>query len=238
MKSTGARDTYLVDLPGMSGETYLDDKFVLGLGDGGVADHLEIYDWTQPNFLLTVLWDQKRNKAQAKKVADAIAAHVRQYPDCPIILTAGSAGCGIAVWALEDLPPGVQVQSAMLIAPAVDPNHDLTRALSHVRHHLYSINSENDWLVLNFATTLFGTADGVHTQGAGLHGFKQVKGANPAEYRKLVQVPYDAKWEELGNAGGHLGGSGRAFAREILAPMLVKDAATISVPGGLLPAGS
>lgn len=228
IRPPAAPRTYIVNLPGMSGETWLDDKWTLGLGDGGVADHLEVYDWTRPNVFLAVLWDRRHNEQQARKIADAIAAHAQDYPNCPIVLTAGSAGCAVAIWALEDLPPGVQVQSVMLVAPAVDPDHDLTRALRHVREHLYSINSTNDWLVLDLATTLFGTADGAHTQGAGLHGFNRPPGCNPSEYKKLVQVSYRPEWARYGDDGGHTGSSNRAFARDVLAPMLLSDAAAIA----------
>ena len=117
------------------------------------------------------------------------------------------------------------MQSVVLIHPAVDPKHDLTRALRHVEGHMFAIKSPGDWLVLGIGTTLFGTADGgVHTPGAGLIGFHKPDPATPEAYQKLVELPYQLASIRYGVWGGHITPMSQSFAREVLAPMLVKDA--------------
>src|SRR6185437_4215950 len=65
-KPTGTSNTYLVHLPGMAGWVITDQDWVIGLGEGGVADHLEIYDWTVPNWLIGAVQAYDHNRACAR----------------------------------------------------------------------------------------------------------------------------------------------------------------------------
>jgi hypothetical protein len=216
---------YLVHLPGMAGWIDADTTLVQGLGDGNVADHLEIYDWTHPNWMIGAVRAYAHNRAEAHKIADGIAAKLREQPDAQIVLTSWSAGGAVTIWALEDLPEGVQVQSALLVEPAVDPDHDLTMALRHIRGHLFVTHSGGDFFMLGIGTILVGTSDdGVHTVAAGDGGFRKPPNADEGQYRKLVEIPYRSDWIKYGDYGGHAGPLGRKFAKEILGPILASDA--------------
>jgi len=105
--------------------------------------------------MIGAVWAYDDNRAQARHIADRIADKLRQQPDAQIVLTAWSAGAAVAVWALEDLPDGVTVQSVLLVEPAVDPGHDLTRALRHVRGHLFATQSGGDFIMLGIGTMIF-----------------------------------------------------------------------------------
>lgn len=222
--SPAAKQTYVLHLPGIAGETDFDRWWVEGLGEGGVADHLEVYDWTQPNIWIPALRAYAHNRAEARVIANRIAAKLKADPEARIVLTAWSGGCQVAVWALEDLPDDVKIQSLLVVSPSITPNYDLTNALRHVRGSMFALTSPGDWFILGVGTSLFGTSNGVFTPAAGLVGFIRPATADAREYKKLHEMPYDSKWLRFGDIGDHTGAMGKTFAREILAPVLIEDA--------------
>jgi len=217
--------TFLIHMPGVAGDTIFDHWWLLALKEGGAAGRVELFDWTCRDPWIDALQAYGRNHDQARRVADKIAAHVRAAPRAGAIVTAESGGAGIAVWALEDLPGGVMVDDVVLIAPALSPAYDLSAALRHVRHRVYYFSSPGDWFILGWGTRVYGTIDGQHTDAAGLVGFHPPVTADPAQYRKLVEVKYDPGWWRYGNFGSHAGGMSSTFAREVLAPLLRRDSA-------------
>jgi len=223
-RSQLAKSTYILHLPGIAGKTALDVNWVKGIAAGGVADHMEVYDWVKPYSWIGALRAYEHNRAEAKVIAQKISQKLAAEPHANIILTAWSGGCQVAVWALEDLPPQANVQSVVMIAPAITPSYNLSRALSHVRGSLFACTSPGDWFVLGWGTSFFGTSDGTRTNGAGMVGFTIPAGADMTQYRKLVQLRYAAAWLKYGNFGGHNGAISASFARHVLAPKLKEDA--------------
>jgi pimeloyl-ACP methyl ester carboxylesterase len=220
-----ASHAYLIELPGMGGITGFDKNFVCGLQQGGVADQTDIHDWTGSHKWTAAVraWDD--NRAAAKKVAEKITAKYREDPSTPIVLAAWSAGAAVTIWALEDLPDDVMVQSVLLIEPAVNPNHDLTCALRHVRGHMFAVETWSDIVVLGIGTTIFGTADGgANTPAAGLVGFNKPKRRDAEQYKKLIELPWELEYANYGDIFGHVMPMSESLARDVLAPMLVRDA--------------
>lgn len=217
--------TWLLHLPGIAGARSLDRRMVEGLKDGGWEGSVSIYDWTENDPGLDALLAYKRNIGQAEKVAAQIQERLRKDPKLRITLTCHSGGTGIAVWALERLPEGMQVQSVALLASALSPDYDLSKALNHVRGKAYVFYSKNDQVVLGAGTRLFGTIDGVKTDAAGLIGFRTPPGADKREYEKLVQLPYDNGWIAFQNIGNHIGCMSQPFAENVVAPLLIEDVA-------------
>jgi pimeloyl-ACP methyl ester carboxylesterase len=222
---SSARATWLLHLPGIAGSQRLDAGFVSALKQAGVTDAVEIYDWTDGRPGLASLFAYDGNRRQARVVARQLARYRANHPAEPIILTCHSGGAGIAVWALEALPEGVRIDTLVMVAPALSPGYDLSKALSHVRGRAIVFSSTYDDLILGWGTTIFGTIDRLHVSAAGRFGFVRPGVADAGQYAKLVPVPYDAAWLLLGNLGDHIGPMFRPFAREVIAPML-KAAAT------------
>ena len=219
-----ASHTYLLHLPGMGGWMPAETDWLRGLGAGGASDHIEVFDWPALGSLIDGVQDYAHNRKAAHYLADRITEKMRSDPEAKIVLTAFSAGAAIAIWALEDLPDDVQVQSVLLVQAGVDPRHDLSRALRHVRGHMFSVYSGGDFIVLGFGTMIFGTADGgVHTAAAGQAGFRKPGGWDPVQYPKLVEVPYQLGWIKYGDLGEHVTQMSRSLARNVLAPMLIAD---------------
>lgn len=216
-----ASHEYLLHLPGIAGARGMDRLMLSGLRDGGFTGEIETYDWTEHDPGLNALMAYQRNQSEAQKIADRLTEKFRADPSLHIIITSHSGGTGLAVWALEKLPADVKVDRVFLLASALSPQYDLTKALSHVRGKIYSFFSENDVLVLGAGTKLFGTIDGVRTESAGEVGFIMPPDADFQQYQKLVQKPYEKSWMEYGNIGDHIGPMHRAFSMHILAPLVI-----------------
>ncbi|HZL34345.1 MAG TPA: hypothetical protein VFC78_03480 [Tepidisphaeraceae bacterium] len=215
-------DHWLLHLPGIAGHKWVDDQMILGLRDAGYDGALDVYDWTGEDPGLTALRAYKRNHATAAKIAKMICARHRLHPNEHIILTAHSGGTGLAVWALEDLPADVQVDEVILLASALSPDYDLSKALTHIRGKLFSFCSENDVLVLGAGTKMFGTIDGKKTEAAGEYGFTFPAGADIRQYDKLIQKPYDRAWMHYHNLGDHIGCMLRPFSKNVIGPLVVQ----------------
>jgi hypothetical protein len=212
---------WLLHLPGIAGDTWIDRRLLQGFHDAAFAGEIEIYDWTGDHAGLVALKARQYNDAEAQKIADKITARYRADPRTPILLTSHSGGTGLCVWALEKLPADVMVERVMLLSSALSPGYDLSKALSHVRGKVYAFSSPNDALVLGAGTSLFGTIDGRKCQAAGLCGFACPETADKDQYAKLVPVPYDPVWVKYGNIGDHIGVTSRAFSEAIVAPILM-----------------
>src|SRR5260221_2204316 len=74
-------ETYLLHLPGIAGEKFIDHDMIDGLKDGGYDGPTEIYDWTAHDAGLDGLFARKRNRAEAQKVADKLESHFRADPN-------------------------------------------------------------------------------------------------------------------------------------------------------------
>jgi pimeloyl-ACP methyl ester carboxylesterase len=215
--------TWLLHLPGIGGIRGIDRRMTHGLKDGGWNGTITLYDWTEHDPGLDALLNHDRNMGEAVKVASQIEERLTKDPQLEITLTAHSGGTGIAVWALERLPEGMKVQTLVLLASALSPDYDLSKALGHVRGKAYVFYSQNDQVVLGAGTKLFGTIDGVKSEAAGLSGFREPPDADKARYEKLVQRPYDKGWIAFENIGNHVGCMSQPFAQNVLAPMLIDD---------------
>jgi len=212
--------TFVLHLPGIAGDRWVDKQMTIGLRDAGYTGELLTYDWTENKPGISALRALERNQAEAAKIADIITAHFRADPGLKIIVTSHSGGTGLAIWALEKLPADVKVDTVMLLSSALSPDYDLSKALEHVRGTCYSFYSENDVLVLNTGTKLFGTIDGKNCESAGEFGFTFPQTADAKQYAKLIQKPYDKAWMKYDNIGDHMGSMRRPFSANVLAPLL------------------
>ncbi len=209
----------------MGGWTNVDVNCLRGLAEGGVSGRIEIYDYTKPNWMISTVRAWDHNRAAARYIADRITAKVRAEPSAKIVLVSWSTGSAVTIWTLESLPADVKVQSVLAIQPCVNPDHDLRPALEHVRGHFFAVRSWGDFFALGLGTTLIGTADGGHhTPAAGMVGFRRPPGCDKSEYAKLVEIPYKLDYLRHGHLNGHVTAMSRTMAREVLAPMLVRDA--------------
>jgi pimeloyl-ACP methyl ester carboxylesterase len=219
--AAGNGKAYVLHLPGIGGARGLDRMLIRGLKAGGF-DISDTYDWTANDPGIGALLATERNLKQARRVAQMIAAFHRKDPEAEIHLVAHSGGTGIAVWALEALPPNVKIQTLTLLASALSPDYDLSKALRHVERQAFAFTSLRDSLVLGVGTQLFATIDGKKAEAGGMVGFVKPDGADDNQYAKLAQFPYDPIWTRFDNMGDHIGPMHDMFAANVLAPLILK----------------
>lgn len=153
--------------------------------------------------------------AQAAAMAAEVAAWRAARPGSPAFLVGKSGGTGVVVRALEGLPADA-VEAAVLLAPALSPDYDLTRALEAVRREMVAFWSPFDVFVLGLGTRVFGTIDRVRSVSAGLVGFR-------GEWAKLRQVRWRPSMARTGYLGGHVGPDSPAFLRRYVVPLLTAE---------------
>jgi len=159
---------------------------------------------------------------RAAEIADTVTAYRAQRPGLPVFLVGKSGGTGLVVKALERLPEGA-VEKVVLLAPALSPNYDLSRALRAVRREVVVFWSPLDVIVLGLGTQIFGTIDRIRTVSAGMLGFRIPQGldeASKAEYAKLRQVRWRPEMAATGYLGGHVGPDSPAFLKKYVVPLL------------------
>lgn len=228
----------LFHAPGIAGEHVIDRELIRGLRRGGFDGTTEIHDWTEDHRGIAALYGRKRHRAQARLLAEKIEERRREQPGGRVVLTGHSGGSGIVVWALENLPDDVLVDDVLLLAPALSPGYDLSKALKHVRGKMYAFTSPNDVIVLGFGTQLFTTIDGQKGDAAGRVGFTCPVDADAAAYEKLVPMPYDKAWMKLGNIGDHIGVMSARFAERVLTPLISAGPAAKTDPDPPAPAAA
>ena len=217
------RDARLIYVPGIGGYGRADAEWARGLRAGGYEGAIESRDWSAHLAPLEALWARARQRAQARCIADRICQLRAAAPASPIVLASHSAGARLLVLALEDLPPRVEVDGVVLLAPALSRSYDLTRALRHVRGRADVFCSDRDTLVLAIGTFIFGTVDGIHGEAAGHGGFVRPATAAAQEYEKLHIHRFSRERQLLGDDGGHYGPQGFEVAELMVAPLLLRS---------------
>ena len=220
-------------LPGIEGKSRYNANIARGLKEGGVESAVEIYDWgTGSAFGFMVhLTNLQRNRRQAKGIAHRILEYQSTFPGRPVHLVGHSGGGGMAILAMEYLPPESKVTSAILLAGAVSRQHDLRRALARTEEGIWNFYSSKDIGFLTIGTSVFGSIDRVRGRAAGAAGFKTppyLSRKDRSLYTsKLHQIPYSKRMKKSGHNGSHTGWTSRRFVSSWLAPMMNEQIAAM-----------
>ena len=217
----------VISLDGVGGYNWGPRWLRTGLDEAGILSAIMIYDWSMGPGGLFVgdLMDENRNHTAANELARTVATYIAAMPNRPVTLIGHSGGAAVVVWALEALPKDCQVDRAVLLAPALAPNYNLSRALRAVRKRMYVMHSPADVGLLAAGTAVFGTMDRRHSVSAGLVGFEAPGNLTPeerCEYAKIRQIRWTFDLVRAGNLGGHMGWTTTRFAREFIAPILIE----------------
>lgn len=177
--------------------------------------HVQIVSWGAPAPLMVMNFSTESIHDEAeKKLAETLVQWRHDHPTGLIDLIGHSAGCGVSLGAIAQLAD-LHVNNLILLAPSVSPGYDLNPALAHIDGVLHVFHSDRDTGFLDWRTSTFGTYDRIKTRAAGNAGFA---GNYPAQ--KVIQHPYDPKWESLGYDGGHFSVISGEFAKQVIAPLL------------------
>ena len=171
------------------------------------------------------LTDVTNHEARSRAIVEQVQDWREHHPSKPVFLVGKSGGTWIVVKALEGLPVS-SVEAVVLLAPAISPDYDLTRALRAVGREMVAFWSPLDLIVLGAGTWVFRTADRVRSIGAGLVGFRPpdpLDDEGRALYgSKLRQVRWRAAMASTGYLGGHVGPDSPAFLRKYVVPLLAR----------------
>ena len=183
-----------------------------------------LFDWhigPTGEMLVDLAW-RRRNQYQALRLARLIGRFRREHPQAPLHVLAHSGGCGIAVFAAEQLRRRSNIDRLILGAPALSPDYPLGGMLWNVER-CYVFYSRHDRFICGLGTTLFGTIDRRFGASAGMLGFRlpQTDGTdNPGLYEKLHQIPWSQEMSDSGHVGQHTGPANCGFIRDHVVPLL------------------
>jgi len=192
-----------------------------GLRDAGYLGAFRTHSWSA---LLGPAHDHLFN-ASSKGVARGLARRIetirRADPNGAINVMGLSAGTAVILSALEQLPPGVEVNNVVLFSPSVSADHDLTKAMRHVRRNLYATSSPHDAIL---GTLVIVNADGKSGPTAGRVGFRAPRRASQdtAEaYSRVINLPWQPNYLAFDWSGGHTSVTNRKFVASVIAPRIL-----------------
>ena len=197
------------------------------LGAAGVPCAIHVFPWSHGlGRWFADLTDVPNRNAKAALLAQIVRRFKSRHADVPVFLVGKSGGSAVVVKALEELEEN-SVDRAILLAPALSPDYDLTAALRAVARELVVFWSPLDVLLLGLGTVVFGTADRIRTASAGLVGFREPGAADSAadsrragRYAKLRQIKWSGRMMAAGHLGGHFGPDSPVFLKKYVLPLL------------------
>jgi pimeloyl-ACP methyl ester carboxylesterase len=206
----------------------------IDFGDAGIRDGLERAGYRGQ--VATVMWTVLFNPAidqtlriNARAGSSALARRIEEYsekyPGREVSVIGLSAGTGVAIWALEDLKGGCQVNNVVLLGSSLWHRYDVSKALPHVKGKIYNYYSPND-AVLAGPMKIFGTIDGVFAEdGAGAVGLHSPRGQD-----RIVNIRWRPEYRRYGYYGGHMDSTSPGFVQAYLSKHIM-EGPTAALPG-------
>jgi pimeloyl-ACP methyl ester carboxylesterase len=164
----------VIILPGIEGESGLNQNIRRGLIAGGVHCAMPIHSWGRPIPLAGVLINQMDflgNRLSGIGVKDMIVNYQDSHPGKPVYVVGHSGGGGVAVFAAEALPKDRKIDGLILLSASISSAYNLKKAASRCSKGIVNFYNPDDAGLLGIGTTVLGTVDGTHGPSAGLIGF-------------------------------------------------------------------
>jgi len=213
---------------------YLDGAGNMGFGQETVGQGLRLagFNGNVENIIWTSftgpLGDQVirlNARLRSENLTKKIRSYQKRCPQAPVYVIGLSAGTGVAVWGIENLPEDIKVDAVVLLGSSLSKSYNMARCLKHVKNKVYVLYSPHD-AVLNGFIPITGTIDGAYlVEPAGLVGMTPPNNVKPetiqAYQEKIVNIPWQESFERMGNAGGHTDGTSLSFVRGYVAPKLL-----------------
>jgi len=213
----------IIVLGGIEGPSIYQRYMAWGLLRGRWRGAIQVARWNAgPPFFR--VFPNLMSRAHHERQSDAVVAIIREYrarfAGRPVGILALSGGCWITVRALEKLASHEQVRSAVLLAPAISPVHDLTRAAARCERGLGVVRGPGDWFMLGLGTTLLGTSDRRHCAAAGLRGWD----SPPQQVREVLWRP---AWIRHWYQGNHTSAAAPQFIAEVVCPWFLEKSRSL-----------
>lgn len=203
-------------LGGIEGPSFYNYLMVCGILQSGYRGSVVRFDWNAgiPFWRSLVnLMSLKHHHRQTRLILDYIRRYKQKHPETPVSIVAQSGGCWITVRILEELPPKLNIETAVLLAPAISPDYDIRNAASRCSSSLISVGSAGDFIFLGLGTLLLGTSDRVFTPSAGLVGWHH-------RADNFIESRWHPDWIKYGYFGNHTTSSAAGFMASVIGPLL------------------
>lgn len=190
-----------------------------------IGHEVREFEWSHgAGRIIRDIQDVRHLVEKGNELALQVKSYQAKNPDKPVFLVGRSTGAYIVLLAAEQLPAG-SVERIILLSPAVSPDFDLTPALRSTRQNIISFRSTFDVVILNWGTSIVGTADRYYTKSAGLSGFvlPAASYSQAEDYQRLKQIAWSPSKMLYGHLGGHLGNGMPLFLLFEVAPYLRAD---------------
>jgi pimeloyl-ACP methyl ester carboxylesterase len=214
----------IVVLPGIEGNSTVNESIVQGLIAGKLSHSIHVMDWRRfrPWNPLHMAM-RSHNHLQAERIAEHIRAYRSQFPDGAVHLIGHSAGAGMAIFVLECLND-LKISSAILMAAAISRDYPIQELLPRTTLGIWNFYSPLDLPAVGLGTMLFGTMDRRHAISAGALGFRQTAAEQAPEVSGplLHQIRFSLQMVKAWNFGGHFGWTNAEFVRQHVSPLLTR----------------
>jgi len=231
-RSLGTRSRFqhglIIILPGIEGCSSVNDSIARGLVAGRLPHGMSIIDWRRfrPWNPLHLAMEQ-HNHTQAGVVAKVVVDYHREYPGQPVHLIGHSAGAGIALFTLEQLPADHAVTTVTLLAAAVSRKFNVLKWLPRTKCGIWNFYSPLDFPTVGLGTLLFGTMDRRHEVSPGALGFllnssdEVTDESSSVRGPELHQIPFHSEMVKSWNFGGHFGSTNAVFVQRYIVQTVV-----------------
>jgi pimeloyl-ACP methyl ester carboxylesterase len=199
-----------------------------GLRSGGWRGAVEVIGWQSTlGGTIRDQMDAARNRKEAQRLRRKIMHYQDRFPGQPVHIIALSAGTGVAVWAVADLPEPYRIHHMVLLSSSLSARYDLGPVLDRMEGELWNIYSPTDE-VLRLAAPLSGSVDRKFTlsQFAGLSGFKLPLDASAkvrADYAsRVLNMPWEREFSNYGYNGRHAEVVNKTFIEHVVTPLTLR----------------
>ncbi len=198
------------------------DSVKQGLRDAGYEGAFQTFSWSA---YLGPAHDHFVNASDqgiARRLARRIEKARSDDPGRRITVMGLSAGTAVVLGGLEALPLGVQVDDVVLLSSSASSQHNLTRAMNHIRRHLYATCSPHDGILSGMVIN----ADGQSGPPAGLVGFRipQKRGdKTEAAYDRVINLHWRPTYLAFNWDGGHTSVTNWKLIASVIAPRLFSE---------------
>lgn len=191
-----------------------------GLRQGGFKGEFQRFSWSSFLGPATDHFIAANSTLIAQRLATCIEEARSANPGAPINVMGLSAGSSVILLALQQLKEGVQVDNVVLFSPSVSSEHNLMKAMRHVKRNLYATTSPHDSIL----GALPVNADGKGGPPAGRAGFRFPRGAGretTAAYQRVINLPWQPSYSGYGWSGSHVSVTDSKFVAGVIAPRIL-----------------
>lgn len=191
-----------------------------GLRKAGYQGAFQRFSWSS---FLGPAHDHLIN-ANSKIIAHRLASRIEKAraanPDAPINVMGLSAGTSLIILALEELDDGVKVDNVVLFSPSLSSEHNLTKAMRHIKRNLYASTSKHDAILGGLPVN----ADGKGGSPAGRSGFRFPRSGGTdtlSSYQRVINLPWEPSYLGYGWTGSHTSVTDSEFVAAVIAPRIL-----------------